>query len=368
MTFWFSKKNSENLLIFDITAHSVAGAYVEITENTAPRFFYTKRVPVEISETTEPEEQLLAALGALSGALIAEGAPLKYRATKTGHVDTEMLSIGYPWQKNEIHTKTFDRGQDFIFTKEMRDYALEEIAPEKDWLSTGKLLLATLLNGYHIGNPIGKKVGRADLLMLSSSVNKEITEKLTKTLRKSFHQSQPHITALAPTIYFVMQDLYPHEEEVLIMNISRGITDIALVKKHLLVDVMNVAVGTEVCATTSTTQTDMLATPQILTDTYTEAEQTWISAISKIFSECSSRQGLPRTIFLLTEGDTGLCFKRLLDSKEIRALWLSDTKLNIVPLEEKHFASFVKMEGEAKQDLYLSLLALYYAKHKDLVL
>ena len=71
---------------------------------------------------------------------------------------------------------------------------------------------------------------------------------------------------------------------------------------------------------------------------------------------------MPRTIFLLADGETRDFLKRLLDSDPLRSLWLSEEPFKIVPVLPAQFTEVVLFRGTASGDAYLAMLALYYAR------
>jgi hypothetical protein len=94
-----------------------------------------------------------------------------------------------------------------------------------------------------------------------------------------------------------------------------------------------------------------------------EVQEAWLSSLRETLSDFSTRHPLPRTIFLLADGETRDFLRRLLDSDPLRSLWLSEEPFSIVPVLPEQFSEVVVFRGAASGDAYLAMLALYYARH-----
>ena len=87
------EKHVESVVLIDIAADSVAGAYARYTEGENPTLLYTNRLPIEIRDVEPHEQAMLRALKTLGDGLIRDGAPILMRATGSGSVDSILISI-----------------------------------------------------------------------------------------------------------------------------------------------------------------------------------------------------------------------------------------------------------------------------------
>ncbi len=98
-----------------------------------------------------------------------------------------------------MRVETLQAVRPFTFTKKLLNDTVEKSAhvPE-DRIDSGEAVIATILNGYEIPNPFGKQVKRVELVILSSTLLKSVTESVEKTLRKAFHTHEVSFTGFAP--------------------------------------------------------------------------------------------------------------------------------------------------------------------------
>lgn len=335
----FNPIHAESVVLIDISANSVAGAYARYTEGETPMLLYARRLPIEIRDGGEPHERaLLRTLEILGSMLIREGAPILARHTGSGSADTVLVSVGAPWQETKVRTEHFERKTPFVFTRDMVATALEKMiitAPGK--LLADESIIGTILNGYETREPYGKEVYRASVIILTSFIDADVSESIVTTLRGLFHTT--HILSIAGSSlrYQALRIAFPHERDALILDATGPLISIALVRRDLLVAVI------EVSDTAGADTTD-----------------SWVQKAMNEFTELAKRYPLPRTIFLLAQEQHISSLEQALGAAQIGGLWLSDNPPKIVSLLTSHFVGLVQQATENSPDLPILLMALYY--------
>lgn len=324
------------MVLIDIGTGSVAGAYVLFTEGEPPALLYTRRLPIEIRQSEPHEDAMLRALGVLGNALIQEGAPVLLRHTGSGSADTVLVSVDAPWQKTLIRTEHLEQKTPFIFTKSLVASVLEKtrIMPAGQLLAD-ESIIGTILNGYETHDPYGKEAHRASVVVLTSLIDERIAKGIQTTLQSLFHTKNILSIAGSSLRYQAMRVAFPHEKDALILDATGPLSTIALVRRDLLVDVVEVPVhraGTEV----------------------------WLKALTNEFSELAGRFPLPRTIFLLAHESDVNSLRQMLDAANLGKLWLSDNPPKIMSVLASHLSGVTRQTTSAPPDLPLLLIALYY--------
>ncbi|MDB5264620.1 MAG: hypothetical protein JWN64_191 [Parcubacteria group bacterium] len=366
------KKNSESVALFDIGATTVGGAFAHMVEGKSPVIYYATRVAVLPHEGEAPLPAMIRALHEVCALLVAEGAPTLRREVGDAHIHRIEASIGAPWQESEIEVKSMQRDKPFMFSHEFMATASapSKPLPEGRTLS-GRDVVATVLNGYETTSPFGKKVKRADLVILSSTLETEAQYEVERTLRHSFHTHSVSITAFAPVAYAVFRDVFAHQKDYIVLDISGMSTDAAFIKRGLLMGVSSIPTGlTDLLSSLDGEKTaSSLGSGLIdrerntkLAARIAKSKAKWIEELRDVLGEFSSRQPLPRTVFIIADPFARDFLKKLLDSSTLRSLWLSDEPLGVIPVAPQHFAPFVQTRGTAEGDLYLSMLALFHTK------
>lgn len=336
----FNPTNTESLVLVDISAGSVAGAYAHYKKGENPSLLYTRRLPIEAREGEPHERALLRALDILGDALIKEGAPTLARATGSGRADTVLVSVDAPWQKTQVRTEYFERETPFTFTKHMVTTALEKTRVTAE----GKVLadesvIGTILNGYETREPYGKRVHRASVVLLTSLIDEKISVDIAETFRKLFHTKNILSIAGSSLRYQAMRTAFPHERDALILDAIGPLISVALVRRDLLVAVRE------------------------LSDAVSADIDSWVQKVLDEFTELAKEQPLPRTIFLLAQEQSASSFEQALNSAKLGRLWLSDNSPKVVPVRASHITGLVRQATTSLPDLPLLFMTLYWQHH-----
>ncbi len=333
------EKAAESVILIDIRADSVAGAYVRYEEKSPPTVLYTRRMPIEVRKDETPDRAMLRALQLLGTDLIREGAPLLARATGSGSAEKILVSIDAPWQEISVRTEKFESGKPFVFTRELVAKKLKEVAatvPEK--ALADESIIGTILNGYETHAPYGRTVHRASVIVLSSLIEREVSLGITSTLGGLFHTKAILPISGSSLRYQAMRTIFPHERDIVILDAtSKSFTSIALVRKDIFVSMVQTAIP----------------------DTGDSATA-WITTITSELSEIAKRYPLPRTIFLLAQESDIPALQQLLATTNFGSLWLSDNPPRVVALLQSHLSSMVRYTASSPLDLGILFMTLYY--------
>lgn len=339
--FFQKDKKGESVILIDIGAEGVSGAYVRYEKNELPTLVYLRRLPIEIRKDEVHERAMVRALVVLGNDLIREGAPILVRATGSGSASTILVSIDAPWQETTVHTENFESEEPFVFTKTLVAKKLEEThatPPEKSL--TDESIIGTILNGYETHEPYGKKVHRASIIVLTSLIEQHVADDIIATLRSLFHTTRILPITGNSLRYQTMRSVFPHEEDALILDATGGsLTSLALVRKGIFVTLVQIAVPSDPSA--------------------------WVTTVTNELSEIAKQYPLPRTIFLLAREPEIVLLRQKLDAADFGSLWLSDNPPKIVSVLKSHLNGLVRQMTENPSDIVLLFMALYWSRRKE---
>jgi hypothetical protein len=367
----FSKKKSRSAALITIDSTSVAGALANYVEHAPPTLHYSLRLPIEPKDHETQEEAMIRTLYKLTTTMVSNGAPQLRQGTGSGHVDHVLVSVGSPWQNTSVRMESVADTKPFTYSKGILSDALRG-GPEipDGYRKTGESVVATLLNGYEVPDPYGKRATRAEIMIVSSLIISSVASAVEETIRKTYHTHALTLTAFAPVASTVFATLYPHEHDFLIVQVSGGATDIAAIKHNLLADVQSINFGIDsfIAAVqehpvpeTGEASVNIIdpRRNERFSARVNEATEQWVAKMIELFQQFASRTTLPRTLFLLSDDESRDYLKRLLDNPRLRSLWLSDDSLRIIPVVPSHFSDLISVQGAAEIDVPLSLLTLY---------
>jgi hypothetical protein len=237
-------------------------------------------------------------------------------------------------------------------------------------------VVATMLDGYATRNPYGKKARKADIVILTSTVDAGLAKRIGETLRPYVRSAAPEIAAFAPLAFDVFRDLYPHERSYLLLDASYEATELVFVSRGLLSDVLAAPVGIGAIVAASGKHAPL--TGDVMQESGgvhverrgegASQKSAWVDGVVNVLKAYSAEHPLPRTIFLMADDGVRDYLKNALDSEAMRSLWLSSDPLTIVPVAAAQFASKVKAGPSARADAALMLLSLFHRSNRGVPL
>ena len=217
-----SKNKSVSVVLIDVfIPSSIGGALAHIQSETTPTIYFNLREEIEAKEHEDASEAMLRTLNEIADRLVSEGAPVLRQETGSGHIDRILVSVGAPWQKTKIRIEALSEKKPFVFTQALLSEITKKDADIPDgYIKSEESVIATLLNGYETPKPFGKKVTRADMIILSSLLDKKVSTGIEKVLRKTYHTHALRLVAFASVAYAAFRDIYPHEKDFLVLEVS----------------------------------------------------------------------------------------------------------------------------------------------------
>lgn len=370
----FKKRERSSVALFDIGSGSVGGALAYAEKGKPVALCYAVRTP--LGKGTDGIEGMVRALTQTGDRLVREGAPVLRAASGSGSIDRILVNIGSPWQETGIRNISRAPKKPFTFSKGIE----EEMLAQEGLPDTGKtaeqIVVATLLNGYLTREPYGKRANRVELVELSSSLDQEATSAVEGALRPLFHTRAFTYTSFPQASFDVLCRMYPHEPEFLVLSVTGAATEVVSVKRGHLRDVGTLKLGTDslVAAVEAASRQAHASGPRTETpagyirpernakfgEEAQKAEAEWRQSLETLMREFAIRHALPRTVFLFAENEARGFLSQTLHDPSLRALWLSDEPITVVPLLPKHFSGHVKTVSADGGDAMLALLALHY--------
>lgn len=333
---FFRKPESKSVVLIDIGAESIAGAYALFSAGAQPTVLYGKRVPI-IQRLQEPgSHAMVRALEVLGEALVREGAPTLLRVTGKGSTDDILVSIDAPWQETALSIERLEQKIPFLFTKEHVKKTLEKARkndPAK--IVVDESVIATTINGYATNNPYNKEAKHASILILTSSIDKEVLHTVDSTLSRLYHTKKIRHISGASLRYQAMRAAFPHERDMLIIDASGKEASVTMVRKGFLVAVHDASSGASVSLT---------------------------ERVKQALMELSKEFPLPHTIFLIARDTESNSRKESIENADVKTFWLANSTPKVIPVAANHLSSLVASPNGVI-DIPLLFMALYYQHH-----
>jgi len=206
-------------------------------------------------------------------------------------------------------------------------------------------------------------------VVLSSTIDRSMAEGMRDVLGHLYHTRDIEVSAFAPIAYSVLRDLYPHEKDFLVMHVSGEATDLALVKRGILVDVASITSGVNGLERAARKGEPLSMTangdpaPKVpKAPESNSAKKEWLESLATCLKDFSKRRALPRTVFLLADEEARTYLTKILDDQMLHSLWLSDEPLTVIPSLPQHLSDRITCDEGCDKDLFISMLALSIGK------
>ena len=361
----FGTKRAASAVVIDIGSTSIGGAYVRFPGSASPVVDFTLRMPIEApGDGTRPDVYLQRALHTLVSALIETGLPA-FARQGGHHPDRVYVSVGAPWQETNMETETIAHEKPFTFTQGMLAQALSRHADlMKGRRVLHKEIVATLLNGYETPEPVGKRASRAEILTLSSLMDSELMSLITTEVKRLMPTGGVLIAPFQSLAYAVLRSQYPYEKEFVLMRVSGEVTSLLFTSRGLVTHAAQVPVGLKDIEGLLDAQMRILPVngrPPVPMAQAASADigRAWMEGVKTGLKEYTERHALPRIMYLVAPEFASASLKRLMDTPDLRALWLSDEPLTVIPVISRLLSSLIQHQGEAEPDVMLDLIVLF---------
>lgn len=325
------------MLHVDIGARRVAGALVRYVGSDIPTVVYTRVCAIDLHEGEEHSAAMLRALAALVAVLAEEGVSELVRAVRRHKIDSVLVSIDAPWQETAIHSERVVEEQEFVCTERMvSDLVANMSAPVAGKTYVDASVVGTILNGYEVHDPYGKRARNATFIILTSLIDDAVVAGVREAVHSLTRTKRVALIAGTSLRYQALRVVFRHEDNALILDATGPLPEVALVHNGFLVATAETPDGPAVSGQASTED------------------------FMRGFADLAKQYPLPPTIFLLARFDEMEAMKAKLDAVKFNTLWLSDNPPRIIQLLTSHMTGLVRQLTTTPPDLPLLLMALYY--------
>lgn len=245
-------KTERLVAIFDIGSGSVGGAIARIPLDgkSIPSIIQSARTEIVFQN----ELNFTVFLADMLTALTATATEL-YKS-KVGAPEEIICVMASPWYLSETRTIKMSRENSFVFTKRLAEELFQkELTQVKEMYqkkyggveSAPSVIehqtLGISLNGYTIADPFGKRTRSLEMNMVISLSPKVCLEGIQKALSPIYHSTPISFSSFTVASYIAVRDRYIGTDSYLLVDISGEITDIGVVRRGILTEVLSFPFG-----------------------------------------------------------------------------------------------------------------------------
>jgi hypothetical protein len=161
-----------------------------------------------------------------------------------------------PWSVSEIHTTTYRKENDFLFSDQLAASlvasSLRENIQNNVETNSEKnphngviehLVMHVQLNGYYAHNPIDKKAKEAEITTLFSHTDTDFLTNIRKEIERYYPNVSSEFHSLTRTRMMAWRTLFPYLSDYLIIDVRGEITEIELVGRNSIDAIHSFPIG-----------------------------------------------------------------------------------------------------------------------------
>lgn len=385
MSIFGNSKNKEELvLVFDIGSSSVGGALFGVQKTGNPKIIYSIREPISLEKELTFDRFFSLTLKSLD--IVSDkickmglGAPKKI-----------FCIFSSPWYASQTRSIVFNKNEDFIFSSKFVDDLIskevalfEQECLEKYVNNKNKVLpielrnMQMLLNGYVVSLPSNQKAKDLEITLFISMSSEEVLNKIKETIGKYFYSQNTIFHSFSIASFSLVRDLFPQQEDFLLIDIGGEITDISMVKKDIICSSISFSFGRNflIRGIASVLDCSLLEASSYISmykDGHIEdnslkkiepiikkLRNEWLTKFQESLVNVSNDISIPSTIFLTVDEDLAYFFMETIKSEQFNQYTLTESKFKIVFLGVQTLNDFVSFRENVSRDSFLMIEAVY---------
>lgn len=392
----FVKKASDTpVYLFDVGSGSVGGG-IAILHQGKPRFLAVVREPISFhvqGDLQRLSEELLVTLNKVIERL--------EKVSRTTHVkrrpDRAHVTMASPWYASQTHIVRIQKDKPFEVTQKVMNRALKKAeeafrksADEDEQYGSSLVhieqLIATIhLNGYATSMPYGKKATRMEAALFLSLMSGSLHSKLEKLLEEKLSVDEVSFHSFALASFTVARDLFPEEDDFMLLDVSGETADMGLVHDGILLESVSFPWGRnlllrEIALKLGTIPEEAHSLVRMelsgkrasgshkAASVLSELEERWLSIFKDACESLSYKQQLPKRVYLTALPDIAPWFKRVIENDACSGYTFTNEPLEAVLIDGTVLTKYHTLAHGAMFDPFLALEGLFIARQSDEVL
>lgn len=387
----FSSKDERDIsIILNVGSGSVAAAIVSLSKISGPKILFSLREPIPFQLHSNPARLPALMASALEKAcktILTDGIPrLQSAPNQHGKIREVLVTFCPPWYVSETRLLTIRNIKPFAFTEDLVSAALKKEAAEfeqKENMAKDQAacldqdVMSVSLDGYRIEHPYGRRAVQADFSAYLSITSSPVLENSRSIIARHFSPPEIAFTSLPLLAFRVLRERVAKEKDFLLIDVSRELTEISLVKKDLIQETASFPLGKNhfireimkfsKSSPESAASELSLSLKNMATEEHdvkvrlliSKVAANWTQSLRETLENISEAHYIPSTIYILAQSDLEAFFA---DSAK-QAIALSSTlsaENSSVEVINQEFLKGEYAESESAQaDALMILSALY---------
>jgi hypothetical protein len=378
------KKKDELVLVFNVGSSFVGGALFWTQQSGIPKIIFSVREPIAVEEKVDIDRFLSLTLQSL------EIVVNKVSEAKLGAPSKIFCVLPSPWLVSQTRIINFKKNTPFIFTakladelvqKEIKLFEEEKLVKYKDVSSSVRSIefknIKISLNGYETAQPLNQKATELEMVIFVSVSGEQILRKIEDTIAKHFHFEQIKFSSFTMATFTVVRDMFPKQENFLLIYIGGEVTDISMVKKNTLRESISFPIGCNflargVASSLGCSLSEANSLISLFKDGHAEEKLTkklipiikelkaeWLKSFQEALAHLSNDISIPATIYIYMGKDLADFFGEAIKTEQFSQYTLTESKFEIVFLNTELFHGKAVFEESVIREPFLLVDSIY---------
>lgn len=382
-----STQKREVAVVLDIGSGSVGASIVVFEKKGHPRILYSIREDIAHYERPGFKRFFRAMLNALENATVRLHREALEKNTIPGvhayNIEHIYCILASPWYTATTKILLYEKKTPFIVTPVLvSDLVEQSIHPSNtEDVSAGKIIerkvIQILLNGYETSTPYLQKASRIEVALFTSNVAQEIGSRIQGVIRKTWINRKISFHSFALASFMVTRDLFPKNNNFLLLDVTGEVTDIFFAKNGVLLETCSIPYGKntmirDIARSMRTTPTESLSALReyatagstdearvTIEKALEEAGTKWASLFSAIISYLIQTESIPHTVYLMSDPDASDLFSKWVNKESIGKGTLGKQGYEVINLTEKMLLEQLQYAGGKERDFFIGVDALF---------
>ncbi len=387
-----SHKESHNALLIDVGSGSVGASLVSYSytkdgKEEKPHILYSVRKPYSLTESASYDQ-----LVGLMQKTLKETLGMIHDA-QVVLPDKVYAVLSAPWYASQTRTIVYNKKPAFVvteklineLTKKEIDFFKESLAKQVEGESyiIESTTQAITLNGYSLHDPIGKKAEEMTISLFVSLSPRHVIDAVHEEVERVYRLKKIQFSSGGACSFVALRDSFPSEESFMIVSVGSEVTDVVLVRNHILSTSFTFPKGTHSVYRTIANSLSLdvkeaktrallcengHASPEMtrtISPLLDGAKNEWTEMFSKTLAEFVNDLSIPHTVFVLAPEELSCWYKDTLINEPFHQYTLTEKDFNVILVENETLHEYLVFDEGVIKDSFMSLQSLFIRRYLE---
>ncbi len=390
--FSHSRKEPHIALLIDIGSGSVGASLVSYSYTKdgvqeKPVILYSLRKVFPLTESVS-YDQLISVIRKTLREILGT-----IHDVKLGLPDKVYAVLSAPWYVSQARTILYNKKPAFTVTekfvnelvKKEIDFFKESVAPqiEGDAYVIENTIQSLVLNGYSLKEPIGKKAEEMKISLFVSLSPRQIIDAIHEEVEKIYRLKEIQFSSSGACSFVALRDAFPNEESAMIISVGAEVTDVVLVREHILSNAFTFPKGTHSVYRTIASSLSLdvseartrallcenghasLEMNRTLSPLLLGARNEWTETFSKTLATFVNDLSIPHTVFVIAPDELACWYKDTLLNEPFHQYTLTEKDFNVILVGSETLHEYVVLKEGVTPDSCMSLQSLFIRRYLE---